>query len=120
MAGNYIGCLAVTEGSDPKGKVIGVVTERDYLKKVALLGKESKTTKVREICVYNPITVDQDEPIDDCMKKMLDSDIRHLLIRDKAGEILSVMSIKDCIKVSVARHDEFVRKIAGFAFGKTF
>lgn len=121
MAGHRIGCLAVTEGSDPKGKVIGVVSERDYLTKVALLGKASKTTLVGEICTHgvaNLIVVDADDSIDECMKKMLSRDIRHLLIRDERGDIISMLSIKDLIKVVVAKHTEVVKKLTDFALGK--
>lgn len=121
MARHHIGCLAVTASSDPKGKVIGVVSERDYLTKVALLGKASKSTKISEICTHgmdNLVVAEIDDPIDECMKKMLARDIRHLLIRDEKGDIVSMLSIKDLVKVSVARHADVVRKLTDFALGK--
>ena len=74
-----------------------------------------------EICTRggeNLVTVDMDEPIDECMKKMLERDIRHLLLRDDKGEIVSMMSIKDCVKVVVARHNIVVKKLTDFALGK--
>jgi CBS domain-containing protein len=121
MAGHHIGCLAVTEGSDPKAKVIGVISERDYLCKVALLGKTAKATKVSEIMTHgaaNLIVVDEDEPIDECMKKMLARDIRHLLVRNAKGDIVSMLSIKDLVKVVVAKHQAVVQKLTDFALGK--
>ena len=121
MAGHNIGCLAVTEGSDTKGKVIGVVSERDYLSKIALLGRSSKNTHIREIMTHgeaNLIVAHVDEPIDECMKKMLARDIRHLLIRDEKGEIVGMLSIKDLVKVVVARHQAVVQKLTDFALGK--
>lgn len=116
MAGHHIGCLAVTNAA---GKVVGVVSERDYLCKVALLGKASKTTKVSEICTHggNLVMADADSSIDDCMKLMLARDIRHLLIRDK-GEVISMLSIKDLVKVCVAKHQEVVKRLSDFALGK--
>ena len=51
MAAHQVGALAVTSKSDAK-KIIGIVSERDYLSKVALLGKQSKTTAVSEICTH--------------------------------------------------------------------
>jgi CBS domain-containing protein len=118
MTGHRIGGLAVT---GPDGKVIGVFSERDYLSKVALLGKASKTTLVGEICTYgvaNLVTVHEDEPVDDCMRKMLARDIRHLLVRDETGDVVSMLSIKDLCKVVVSRHDAVVRKLTDFALGK--
>ena len=138
MAENHIGALAVTEGSDPNNPVIGIFSERDYLCKVAILGtygyfkhgpyfisvnlgKTSRDTAVGEICTRgseNLVTVDMDEPIDECMKKMIERDIRHLLLRDDKGEIVSMMSIKDCVKVVVSRHNTVVKKLTDFALGK--
>jgi CBS domain-containing protein len=74
MAANRIGALAVTSASDPN-KIIGVVSERDYLTKVALLGKASKTTPVIQICTHgdaNLVTVHEDETVDECMRKVVD------------------------------------------------
>ena len=73
MAANRIGALAVTSASDPN-KIIGVVSERDYLTKVALLGKASKTTPVIQICTHgvaNLVTVHEDETVDECMRKVI-------------------------------------------------
>jgi CBS domain-containing protein len=72
MAANRIGALAVTSASDTN-KIIGIVSERDYLTKVALLGKSSKTTPIIQICTHgeaNLVTVNEDESVDDCMKKV--------------------------------------------------
>jgi CBS domain-containing protein len=122
MAGHDIGCLAVTEGSDPKGKVIGVISERDYIKKVAIHGLSSKDIKVSAVCTYgvqNLVVAANDEPIDECMKKMIERDIRHLLIRDRDGDVMSMLSIKDLVKMVVVRHNIVVRKLTDFALGKS-
>ena len=72
MAANRIGALAVTSASD-SNRIIGIVSERDYLTKVALLGKSSKTTPVIQICTHgdaNLVTVAETETVDECMKKV--------------------------------------------------
>mmetsp|Transcript_21526 Transcript_21526/g.42962 ORF Transcript_21526/g.42962 Transcript_21526/m.42962 type:complete len:208 (-) Transcript_21526:84-707(-) len=105
MVANKIGALAVTDGED---KVVGIVSERDYLSKVAFLGKTSDTTTVKEICTHgisNLVTVTAGNPIDRCMEKMLGRDVRHLLIRDKKyggpdTNIIGIISIKDIVKCS--------------------
>lgn len=119
MAAHRIGALAVTASSG--SKVIGIVSERDYLSKVALLGKSSKSTKVAEIATMgdtNLVTVTEDEPVDDCMKKLLARDCRHLLVRDKTGDITGLVSIKDLCKCVVARHTEVVERLVNFNTGK--
>lgn len=85
------------------------------------VGKASKDTKVSEIMTHgedNLVMANGDEPIDECMRKMIAADIRHLLVRDKSGDIVSMMSIKDCVKVVVARHNAMVRRLTDFALGK--
>lgn len=77
MAANRIGALAVTSATDPN-KIIGVVSERDYLTKVALLGKASKTTPVIQICTHgdaNLVTVHEDETVDECMRKVSNAEL---------------------------------------------
>ena len=100
MAAHDIGALAVTEaGSDV---VSGIISERDYLNKVAFLKRDPKTTKVSEACTSgraNLVTVTKGNPIDRCMEKMLARDIRHLFVRRKEDdEIVGLLSIKDIVK----------------------
>jgi CBS domain-containing protein len=118
MAAHRIGALAVTS-ADTK-KVIGIVSERDYLSKVALLGRSSKTTLVAEIATMgaNLVTVTDDEPVDDCMKKLLARDCRHLLVKDSKGDITGLFSIKDLCKCVVAKHTEVVERLVNFNTGK--
>jgi len=88
---------------------------------VALLGRSSKTTKVSEICTHgrqNLIVADLDEPVADCMRKMINKDMRHLLICDDRGEVVGLLSIKDLVKEIVAQHKEVVQRLTDFAIGK--
>jgi CBS domain-containing protein len=117
MAANRIGALAVTSSGDIN-TIIGIVTERDYLNKIALLGKESKSTPVSEICIkadVNLVSVQMDEPVTDCMKKMLQRDTRHLLVKDSEGKIVSIFSIKDLCKCMVEKQKEEIRRLATFS-----
>ena len=64
------------------GALTGVISERDYITKIALLGRTSKATKVKEIATQSAkvITVTVKEPVESCMQKMLSSDIRHVSV----------------------------------------
>jgi CBS domain-containing protein len=120
MVANRVGALAVTSAQD-KGSIIGVISERDFVNKVALLGKSAKGTNVNEVCTLgaaNLITVVENEPVEECMKKVLASDVRHLLLKDNSGKIVSMLSVKDLVKCVVAKHQELVSRLTDFGTGK--
>ncbi len=124
MVVNKIGCLAVTQGTGEDGPIIGIVSERDYIGKVALLNKNPKTTLVSEVCTHgvaNLVSVTLQNPVDACMRKMLDRDIRHLLIREKdTGKFVGMVSIKDMVKCTVAKHDAVVNRLENIVLTSEF
>lgn len=71
------------------GKISGVISERDYISKMALLGRKSKETLVKEISTKssNLLTATPHDSVDDCMEKMLSKDIRHLPLLDDDGHV---------------------------------
>lgn len=116
MGVHKIGALAVTKG-DQSGEIVGIITERDYLNKIGVLNRNSKETKVGEICTYgraNLVSVTIGNPIDKCERKMINSDVRHLFVREKdTGSFVGMISIKDIVKCSIAKHDAVVEKLTG-------
>jgi signal-transduction protein with cAMP-binding, CBS, and nucleotidyltransferase domain len=112
MAAYKIGALAVVDDS---GDVVGVLSERDYLKKITFLGRKSKDTKVSEIATMgkaNLVSVTLDNPIDNSMKKMLERNVRHLLVREKdSGKIVGMLSVRDIVKCAVAKQDAIINKL---------
>jgi CBS domain-containing protein len=82
----------------------GVVSERDYICKIALLGKTSKETPIREISTSgaNIITALAHESVDSCMEKMMSKGVRHLPIVDDKKKVIGMVSIKDLVKTVVA------------------
>jgi CBS domain-containing protein len=88
-----VGSLLVTDG----GEIAGIVTERDYLRRVALEGRTDKETPVREIMSSPLIVVTPETAIDECMALMTDRRIRHLPVVD-GGEVVGVVSIGDVVK----------------------
>ena len=114
MCSHRIGCLAVVDGDS---KVIGVVSERDFINKVAVLGKNAKDVKVKEICTQgaaNLVSVSAQESVDSAMSKMLGSDIRHLLIRESDASdaaVIGMISVKDLVKCVVDKHDAQINRL---------
>ena len=88
-----VGSLLVTDG----GEVVGIVTERDYLRRVTLEDRTDKDTAVGEIMTAPLVVVTPDTDIDECMAIMTDRRIRHLpVVRD--GDVVGVVSIGDLVK----------------------
>jgi len=88
-----VGSLLVTEG----GKITGIVTERDYLRRVTLEGRTDRETAVREIMSSPLIVVSPQTTIDACMALMTDQRIRHVPVVD-GGEVVGIVSIGDLVK----------------------
>ena len=100
MADLDIGALVVMEG----GRVIGVMTERDYARNVFLQGKSSPSTPVREAMADEVLSVGREERTRDCMAIMTGKRTRHLLVIE-GGELLGILSIGDLVRSIVAEQD---------------
>lgn len=112
MAEKGIGALLVMQGSE----TVGVLSERDYARKVILQGRSSKETSVREIMTPDVIFAGPDNTIDECLALMTDKRIRHLPIRDDQ-EVLGVVSIGDLVKTIISdqrfRIEQLERYVGG-------
>jgi CBS domain-containing protein len=93
MVERNVGSLLVTED----GEITGIVTERDYLRRVALHGLDDRETRVREIMSSPLIVVTPETTVDECMALMTDRRIRHLPVVDE-GRVVGVVSIGDLVK----------------------
>lgn len=105
---------------NPSGHISGVISERDYVNKMALLGRESKETLVKEISTKsaNLITATPHDSVDGCMQKMLSKDIRHLPLLDDDGKVVGILSIKDLVKAVVQHQEETIKILSNFALGR--
>lgn len=112
-----IGCLVVT---DAAGNMTGVVSERDYVCKIALLGRTSKDTAIKEISTGagKLITANTKDSVEECMEKMLSKDIRHLPLVDDSDKVVGLISIKDLVKTVVKEKEETIKVLSDFALGK--
>lgn len=109
MAEKNIGALLVTESN----KLTGLLSERDYARKVILKGKSSKGTNVGEIMSSNLVTVGPDADIDTCMALMTKHKIRHLPVLDR-NRIVGILSIGDMVKAIIANQRETIQHLEDY------
>jgi signal-transduction protein with cAMP-binding, CBS, and nucleotidyltransferase domain len=109
-----VGCLAVT---NTQQNIVGVLSERDYIQKISLLGKDD-TVPIKHICTYAPILIAKpNDSVEQCMNKMLVKDVRHLLIM-KDTECVGMISIKDLMKEVMRDKNDIIAKLSDFKSGK--
>ena len=109
MAEKGIGALVVLD----RERLAGVLSERDYARKVILHGRSSQTTQVREIMTEKVITVRSEQTVDDCMALMTAKRIRHLPVAD-AGKLAGVLSIGDLVKELIADREETIKQLESY------
>lgn len=109
MAEKYVGALLVVAD----GNLVGVVSERDYARKVILQGKSSKQTQVKEIMTSPAIFVTPEHTVEDSMRIMTDKHIRHLPVVED-GKILGVVSIGDLVKWMISAQQQTISQLHSY------
>ena len=111
-----IGCLAVT---NQHNRVVGILSERDYMNKISAFGIDDKTIKIKDVCVYAPnMMATPHDSIEQCMHKMLVKDTRHLLVVDDKSECVGLISMKDVMKEMMRNKNEVITRLSDFKTGK--
>ena len=113
MAGRNIGALPVLE----RGKLVGMISERDYTRKVVLKGRSSKDTLVGEIMTRNPLVVTPDDTVGDCMEIMTNERVRHLPVVED-GKLVGILSIGDLVKWIMSAQTATIDQLTKYVFGE--
>ena len=106
MAEKRIGALLVMQA----GKLAGIVSERDYARKIVLQGRSSRDTPVRDIMTADVVSIGLDDTTDRCMQLVTDRRIRHLPVLD-GGSVLGVVSIGDLVKAVIEDQREEIDQL---------
>ena len=112
MADKGIGALMVMESE----KLVGVISERDYARKVILLGRSSRSTQVKEIMTGHVLYAQPQQNIDECMAIMTEKRVRHLPVVD-AGKVIGVISIGDLVKSIITEQKFIIEQLEKYITG---
>jgi CBS domain-containing protein len=113
MADRHVGALLVID----EGQLVGIISERDYARKVILKGRLSKDTFVREIMTPSPITINCDTSVDEAMRIMTENRIRHLPVVNSERHIAGVLSLGDLVNWILSSQDEAITHLEHYISG---
>ena len=112
MADKNIGALLVVE----EGKIVGILSERDYARKVVLMDRSSKQTAVREVMTSSVMYARPDQTNEECMALMTDNRLRHLPVIDN-GRLLGLVSIGDLVKDIISEQQFTIEQLQHYIRG---
>jgi len=112
MAENHVGALVVLSA----GRLNGIVSERDYARKVILMGRQSRDTRVHEIMSRSVVSITPETNVDECMRLMTSRLIRHLPVLD--GErVVGMISMRDLMKWIINSHEQTIHQLENYISG---
>jgi CBS domain-containing protein len=112
MATRHVGALLVMN----RGELLGIISERDYARKVILKNRSSHDTSVSEIMSAPPVTVVPDDTVHHCMELMTEGRFRHLPVTDQ-GRVVGMLSIGDLVKAVIAAQQDQIQQLERYIAG---
>ncbi len=115
MADKNVGAVLVFE----EGQMVGIFSERDYARKIILMGRCSLDTQVKDIMTKDMITVDPDQNIEECMKLLTKHHIRHLPVMEK-GRLVGMISMRDVVEAIITTKQDTIDNLENYILGRDY
>ncbi len=112
MAEQGIGAVLVLDDD----KLVGILTERDYARKVVLAGRSSKDSPIKDVMTSHVVCVAPNRSIDECMALMTDKRVRHLPVVEQK-RVVGLVSIGDLVKATIAHHEFTIAQLQSYITG---
>ena len=112
MAEHDIGAVVVVEGDE----LLGILTERDYARKVALMGRASRDSPVRAIMTANVVCIPSNRTVEECMALMTERRCRHLPVLEN-GRVIGLVSIGDLVKATIDEQEFTISQLKNYIAG---
>lgn len=112
MADKDVGALVVTEG----GRVLGIISERDYARKVIVKGRSSLDTRVADIMAGEPTCITPEQTIGECMSVITKMRVRHLPVLE-SGSLIGLVSIGDVVAAVIREHESKIDELESLIYG---
>jgi len=113
MAEKNVGALMVMEHD----QAVGLISERDYARKIVLKGKFSRDVPVEEIMTRDMVRIGPDEDVEGCMELMTDKRIRHLPVFENE-QLIGIVSIGDIVKTIIQHKEEIIKQLENYILGR--
>jgi len=115
MAEKMVGALLVLE----QGKLVGIFSERDYSRKIALMDRSSRSTSIRQVMTGNLISVSPSDTMESCMELMTEKRIRHLPVLEN-GQLIGIISIGDLVKNIIEDQKAMILQLEKYMRGESY
>jgi CBS domain-containing protein len=115
MAENNVGAVMISD----KGHMVGIFTERDYCRKVILMGRSSLNTPIEEIMTKKMITVCSEQPLEECLELMTKYHIRHLPVQDN-DKLVGIVSMRDVMEMIISVKEDRIERLENYIQGTDY
>jgi CBS domain-containing protein len=115
MAENNIGAVMICD----EGRIVGIFTERDYCRKIILMGRSSVGTPIQDIMTKNMITIRSEQTLEDCIELMTQYHIRHLLVQEDDA-LVGIVSMRDVMEAVIASKQDRIDQLESYILGNDY
>jgi CBS domain-containing protein len=115
MAENNVGSVMVSDG----GHMVGIFTERDYCRKIILMGRSSLNTPIQEIMTQKMITVRPEQTLEECLELMTKYHIRHLPVQD-GEKLVGIVSMRDVMELIISIKQDRIERLENYILGTDY